>query len=87
MHVARTIRGKVPVRFRSRLQIDNKRQNRLAQYDNYLTKTEKAMREIIEKLFTDDETGQRFTTKEVVVFGIIVPAVLMLMLGIVGVFD
>ena len=42
------------------------------------------MRDFFEKLMTDDETGQRFTTKEVVVYGIVVPTVFILIMGIVG---
>ena len=38
------------------------------------------MRDFFERLMTDDETGQRFTTKEVVVYGIVVPVVLVLIL-------
>ena len=33
---------------------------------------------------TDDETQQKFTTKEVVVYGIVVPVVLVLIMGIAG---
>ena len=49
-----------------------------------LTKTIRNMRDFFEKLMTDDETGQRFTTKEVVVYGIVVPVVLVLIMGIAG---
>ena len=42
------------------------------------------MRDFFEKLMTDDETGQRFTTKEVVVYGIVVPVLLVLIMGIAG---
>ena len=42
------------------------------------------MRDFFEKLMTDDETCQRFTTNEVVVYGIVVPVVLVLIMGIAG---
>ena len=42
------------------------------------------MRDFFEKLMTDDETVQRFTTKEVVVYGIVVPVVLVLIMGLAG---
>ena len=49
-----------------------------------ITKTKKAMRDFFEKLMTDDESRQKFTTKEVVVYGIVVPVVLVLIMGIAG---
>ena len=42
------------------------------------------MRDFFEKMMTDDESGHRFTTKEVVVYGIVVPVVLVLIMGIAG---
>ena len=42
------------------------------------------MRDFFERLMTDDETQQKFTTKEVVVYGIVVPVVLVLIMGIAG---
>ena len=42
------------------------------------------MRDFFEKLMTDDESRQKFTTKEVVVYGIVVPVVLVLIMGIAG---
>ena len=42
------------------------------------------MRDFFEKLMTDDETQQKFTTKKVVVYGIVVPVVLVLIMGIAG---
>ena len=42
------------------------------------------MRDFFEKLMTDDETQQKFTTKEVVVYGIVVPVVLVIIMGIAG---
>ena len=45
------------------------------------------MRDFFEKLMTDDETQQKFTTKEVVVYGIVVPVVLVLIMGIAGWMD
>ena len=42
------------------------------------------MRDFFEKLMTDDETQQKFTTKEVVVYGIVVPVVFVVIMGIVG---
>lgn len=32
------------------------------------------MKEFFEKMMTDDETQQKFTKKEVIVYGIVVPA-------------
>ena len=49
-----------------------------------ITKTIRAMRDFFERLMTDDESGQKFTTKEVVVYGIVVPVVLVLIMGIAG---
>lgn len=34
------------------------------------------MRDFFKKLMTDEESGHEFTTKEVVVYGIVLPAVL-----------
>lgn len=42
------------------------------------------MRDFFEKLMTDDESGKKFTTKEVVVYGIVVPVMLVLIMGIAG---
>ena len=42
------------------------------------------MREFFEKLMTDDESGQKFTIKEVVVYGIVVPVVFVIIMGIAG---
>lgn len=42
------------------------------------------MKDFLEKLMTDDESGQKFTTKEVVVYGIVVPVVLVVIMGIAG---
>lgn len=42
------------------------------------------MRDFFEKLMTDDESKQSFTTKEVVVYGILVPVVLVIIMGIAG---
>ena len=42
------------------------------------------MRDFFERLMTDDETQQKFTTKEVVVYGIVVPVVLVIIMGIAG---
>ena len=46
------------------------------------------MRDFYERLMTDsmtdDESGQKFTTKEVVVYGIVVPVVLVLIMGVAG---
>lgn len=42
------------------------------------------MRDFFERLMTDDEMCQKFTTKEVVVYGIVVPVVLVLIMGIAG---
>ena len=42
------------------------------------------MRDFFERLMTDDESGQKFTTKEVVVYGIVVPVVLVLIMGLAG---
>ena len=42
------------------------------------------MRDFFEKMMTDDESGQKFTTKEVVVYGIVVPVVLVLIIGTAG---
>ena len=42
------------------------------------------MKDFFEKLMTDDESGRKFTTKEVVVYGIVVPVVLVLIMGIAG---
>ena len=42
------------------------------------------MKYFFERLMTDDETGQRFTTKEVVVYGIVVPVMFVLIMGIAG---
>ena len=49
-----------------------------------LTKTIRNMRDFFEKLMTDDESGQKFTTKEVVVYGIVVPVVFVIIMGIAG---
>ena len=40
------------------------------------------MRDFFEKLMTDDETNQKFTTKEVMMYGIVVPVVLVLLMGL-----
>ena len=45
------------------------------------------MRDFFERLMTDDESGQKFTTKEVVVYGIVVSVVLVLIMGIAGWMD
>lgn len=42
------------------------------------------MKDFFEKLLTDDETRQKFTTKEMVVYGIVVPLVLVLIMGLAG---
>ena len=42
------------------------------------------MRDFFERLMTDEESGQKFTTKEVVVYGIVVPVVLVIIMGIAG---
>ena len=42
------------------------------------------MRDFFERLMTDDESGQKFTTKEVVVYGLVVPVVLVLIMGLAG---
>lgn len=49
-----------------------------------LTKTKGTMKDFFEKLLTDDETRQKFTTKEMVVYGIVVPLVLVLIMGLAG---
>lgn len=45
------------------------------------------MRDFFEKLMTDDESGQKFTTKEVVVYGIVVPVVFVIIMGIAGLME
>lgn len=40
------------------------------------------MRDFFENLMADEESGQKFTTKEVVVYGIVVPVVFILIMGI-----
>ena len=42
------------------------------------------MRDFFENLMADEEIGRKFTTKEVVVYGIVVPVVLVLIMGIAG---
>ena len=42
------------------------------------------MRDFFEKLMTDDESGQKFTKYEIVVYGILVPVGLLLIMGIAG---
>jgi thiosulfate reductase cytochrome b subunit len=42
------------------------------------------MRDFFERLMTDDESGQKFTTKEAVVYGIVVPVAFILIIGIAG---
>ena len=42
------------------------------------------MRDFFEKMMTDDESGQKFTAKEVVVYGIVVPVMLVVIMGIAG---
>lgn len=42
------------------------------------------MRDFFAKLMTDDGTQQKFTTKEVVVYGIVVPVVLVIIMGFAG---
>ncbi|MCR5366553.1 MAG: hypothetical protein K6E67_10480 [Prevotella sp.] len=42
------------------------------------------MKEFFEKLMTDDETQQKFTKKEIVVYGIVVPLVMVLIMGLAG---
>lgn len=42
------------------------------------------MKDFFEKMMTDDESGQKFTAKEVVVYGIVVPVVLVLIMGLTG---
>ena len=45
------------------------------------------MKNFFERLMTDDESGQKFTTKEAVVYGIVVPVVLLLIMGLAGWMD
>lgn len=42
------------------------------------------MRDFYENLMTDDESVQKFTKKEVIVYGIIVPVVMVVIMGIAG---
>ena len=42
------------------------------------------MRDFFERLMTDDESGKKFTTKEMIIFGILVPVVLVAIMGIAG---
>ena len=42
------------------------------------------MREFFEKLMNDDENGQKFTVKEMVVYGFIVPLGLFVLMAIAG---
>ena len=42
------------------------------------------MRDFFERLITYDESGQKFTTKEIVVYGIVVPLVFIMIIGIAG---
>ena len=42
------------------------------------------MKEFLEKLMTDDESGQKFTKYEIVVYGILVPLGFVLIMGLAG---
>lgn len=42
------------------------------------------MKDFFEKMMTDDESGQKFTVKEFLVYGVVVPVVLLVVMGIAG---
>ena len=42
------------------------------------------MRDFFEKLMTDDESGQKFTMAEMAVYGIVVPVVMVVIMGVAG---
>lgn len=45
------------------------------------------MKDFFGKLMTDEESGQKFTAKEMLVYGVVVPFVLILIMGIAGWMD
>lgn len=45
------------------------------------------MRDFFEKLMTDEESGQKYTVKEMLVYGVLVPLMMILIMGIVGWMD
>ena len=42
------------------------------------------IKEFFEKFLSDDETKQHFTTSEKVIYGVLVPVVLVIIMGIAG---
>ena len=45
------------------------------------------MRDFFEKLMTDEESSRKLTVKEMLVYGVIVPVVMILLMAVVGWMD